>query len=109
MILDDPRRAAGLDADHAPRPLLAVSLVFAWLWIQRVWQERTAENWSSWTLLERRTRDRAMTWYLAAYAMFWAVLFGYLLGIASRQQKLVERAGADPPPAEKVEAGTGGS
>lgn len=33
-----------------------------------------------------------MTWYLAAYAMFWAALFGYLLGVASRQQKLVERA-----------------
>ena len=33
-----------------------------------------------------------MTWYLAAYAMFWAVLFGYLLGVSSRQQKLVERA-----------------
>ena len=33
-----------------------------------------------------------MTWYLAAYAMFWAVLFGYLLGVSSRQQRLVERA-----------------
>ncbi|HET6616988.1 MAG TPA: hypothetical protein VFH69_04185 [Gemmatimonadota bacterium] len=33
-----------------------------------------------------------MTWYLAAYAMFWAALFGYLLGVSSRQQKLVERA-----------------
>lgn len=33
-----------------------------------------------------------MTWYLAAYATFWAVLFGYLLGVSSRQQKLVERA-----------------
>ena len=33
-----------------------------------------------------------MTWYLAAYAMFWAVLFGYLLGVSTRQQKLVERA-----------------
>lgn len=35
-----------------------------------------------------------MTWYLAAYAVFWAVLFGYLLGVASRQQRLVERAEA---------------
>lgn len=35
-----------------------------------------------------------MTWYLAAYAVFWAVLFGYLLGVSSRQQKLVERAEA---------------
>lgn len=33
-----------------------------------------------------------MTWYLAAYAVFWAVLFGYLMGVSSRQQKLVERA-----------------
>ena len=33
-----------------------------------------------------------MIWYLAAYAMFWAVLFGYLTGVSSRQQKLVERA-----------------
>lgn len=33
-----------------------------------------------------------MTWYLAAYAMFWAVLFGYLMGVSSRQQRLVERA-----------------
>jgi hypothetical protein len=33
-----------------------------------------------------------VTWYLAAYATFWAVLFGYLLGVSSRQQKLVERA-----------------
>ena len=33
-----------------------------------------------------------MTWYLAAYAMFWAVLFGYLMGVSGRQQRLVERA-----------------
>ena len=33
-----------------------------------------------------------MTWYLAAYAMFWAVLFGYLLGVSGRQERLVERA-----------------
>jgi hypothetical protein len=33
-----------------------------------------------------------MTWYLAAYAVFWAVLFGYLMGVSNRQQKLVERA-----------------
>ena len=33
-----------------------------------------------------------MTWYLAAYAVFWAVLFGYLLGVAGRQHRLVERA-----------------
>lgn len=33
-----------------------------------------------------------MTWYLAAYAMFWAVLFGYLLGVSGRQQRLAERA-----------------
>lgn len=33
-----------------------------------------------------------MTHYLAAYAMFWAVLFGYLLGLSSRQQKLNARA-----------------
>ena len=35
-----------------------------------------------------------MTWYLAAYGVFWAVLFGYLLGVAGRQQRLVERAEA---------------
>lgn len=35
-----------------------------------------------------------MTWYLAAYAVFWAVLFGYLLGVSSRQERLVERAEA---------------
>lgn len=35
-----------------------------------------------------------MTWYLTAYAMFWAALFGYLLGMSSRQQRLVERAEA---------------
>jgi hypothetical protein len=35
-----------------------VSLVFAWLWIQRVWQERTAENLVLLeTLLERRERS----------------------------------------------------
>jgi hypothetical protein len=33
-----------------------------------------------------------MTWYLSAYAVFWAVLFGYLMGVSNRQQKLVERA-----------------
>ncbi|HUF89728.1 MAG TPA: hypothetical protein VMR66_07090 [Gemmatimonadota bacterium] len=33
-----------------------------------------------------------MTWYLTAYVMFWAVLFGYLMGVSSRQQQLVERA-----------------
>lgn len=35
-----------------------------------------------------------MTWYLAAYAVFWATLFGYLLGVAGRQQRLVEHAEA---------------
>jgi hypothetical protein len=35
-----------------------------------------------------------MTWYLAAYVTFWAVLFGYLLGVAGRQQRLVDRAEA---------------
>ena len=29
-----------------------------------------------------------MTYYLAAYAIFWAVLFGYLMGLSSRQEKL---------------------
>lgn len=33
-----------------------------------------------------------MTYYLTAYAIFWAVLFGYLLGLSSRQQKLNARA-----------------
>ena len=29
-----------------------------------------------------------MTWYLAAYAVVWAALFGYLLGLSSRQARL---------------------
>lgn len=33
-----------------------------------------------------------MTWYLAAYVLFWSVLFGYLMGVSGRQQRLVERA-----------------
>lgn len=33
-----------------------------------------------------------MTHYVAAYALFWAALFGYLLGLTSRQRKLNERA-----------------
>ena len=33
-----------------------------------------------------------MIYYLAAYAIFWAVLFGYLLGLSSRQRKLNARA-----------------
>ena len=35
-----------------------------------------------------------MTWYLAAYVAFWAVLFGYLAGISGRQRRLVGRAEA---------------
>jgi heme exporter protein C len=58
MILDDP--GGGLPASMLITllaSLLAVSLVFAWLWIQRVWQERTAENLGLLeTLLERRER-----------------------------------------------------
>lgn len=33
-----------------------------------------------------------MTYYLAAYIVFWAALFGYLLGLSSRQSNLNERA-----------------
>ena len=33
-----------------------------------------------------------MTWYLAAYVAFWAALFGYLLGLSSRQSRLNRRA-----------------
>lgn len=33
-----------------------------------------------------------MTHYVAAYALFWAALFGYLLGLSSRQRKLNDRA-----------------
>lgn len=33
-----------------------------------------------------------MIYYLAAYGIFWAVLFGYLLGLSSRQRKLNARA-----------------
>ena len=58
MIVDDP--GGGLPASMLITllaSLLAVSLVFAWLWIQRVWQERTAENLALLeTLLERRER-----------------------------------------------------
>ena len=33
-----------------------------------------------------------MTWYLFAYLAFWAALFGYLLGLSSRQARLNRRA-----------------
>lgn len=33
-----------------------------------------------------------MIYYMTAYAVFWAVLFGYLLGLSSRQAKLNRRA-----------------
>ena len=33
-----------------------------------------------------------MRYYLAAYGVFWAALFGYLLGLSSRQSKLNDRA-----------------
>lgn len=33
-----------------------------------------------------------MTYYMAAYGLFWAALFGYLLGLTSRQRKLNVRA-----------------
>lgn len=33
-----------------------------------------------------------MTYYLAAYVAFWAALFGYLLGLSSRQARLNRRA-----------------
>jgi heme exporter protein C len=59
MIIDDP--GGGLPASMLITllaSLLAVSLVFAWLWIQRVWQERTGENLALLeTLLERRERS----------------------------------------------------
>jgi heme exporter protein C len=59
MILDDP--GGGLPASMLITlltSLLAVSLIFAWLWIQRVWQERTAENLALLeALLDRRERS----------------------------------------------------
>jgi heme exporter protein C len=59
MIIDDP--GGGLPASMLITllaSLVAVSLVFAWLWIQRVWQERTAENLALLeALLERRERS----------------------------------------------------
>ena len=59
LIIDDP--GGGLPASMLitlMASLVAVSLVFAWLWIQRVWQERTAENLALLeTLLERRERS----------------------------------------------------
>lgn len=33
-----------------------------------------------------------MSYYLTAYVVFWAALFGYLLGLTSRQSKLNARA-----------------
>ena len=33
-----------------------------------------------------------MSYYLAAYVVFWAALFGYLLGLTRRQARLVERS-----------------
>lgn len=52
-----------------------------------------------------------MTYYVAAYALFWAALFGYLLGLSSRQRKLNDRAArlrerlAEKARAAKTEAG----
>ena len=58
MIVDDP--GGGLPTSMLITllaSLLAVSLVFAWLWIQRVWQERTAENLALLeVLIDRRER-----------------------------------------------------
>lgn len=45
MIVDDP--GGGLPSEMLVTLLVSLvvfSLVFAWLWIQRVWQERTSEN-----------------------------------------------------------------
>jgi hypothetical protein len=59
MIIDDP--GGGLPASMLITllaSLLAVSLVFAWLWIQRVWQERTAENLALLEILLERRRAR---------------------------------------------------
>jgi heme exporter protein C len=59
LIIDDP--GGGLPASMLitlTASLVAVSLVFAWLWIQRVWQERTAENLALLeTLLDRKERS----------------------------------------------------
>lgn len=33
-----------------------------------------------------------MSYYLAAYIVFWAALFGYLIGLTRRQARLVERS-----------------
>ena len=33
-----------------------------------------------------------MSYYVAAYLIFWAALFGYLVAMARRQTRLVERA-----------------
>ena len=33
-----------------------------------------------------------MSYYLAAYVVFWAALFGYLIGLTRRQARLVERS-----------------
>lgn len=52
-----------------------------------------------------------MTYYVAAYALFWAALFGYLLGLSSRQRELNDRAArlrerlAEKARAGKTEAG----
>ena len=35
-----------------------------------------------------------MSYYLAAYVVFWAALFGYLLALLRRQVRLVARAEA---------------
>jgi len=61
MILDDP--GGGLPTSMLVTLLVALasfSLVFAWLLIQRVWQERTDENLALLdALLERRARGAA--------------------------------------------------
>jgi hypothetical protein len=33
-----------------------------------------------------------MNYYLSAYVIFWAALFGYLVGLTRRQARLVERS-----------------
>ena len=35
-----------------------------------------------------------MSYYLAAYVLFWVALFGYLIGLTRRQARLVARADA---------------
>lgn len=55
-----------------------------------------------------------MSYYLAAYVIFWAALFGYLVALLRRQARLVARAESlvarlAASPGRDADAGSGGT